>query len=207
MNKIDTSLWKNIKISELFEAGNGDVDLQQKDINDRGIAVVSSGEQNNGVIGKTDRDAKIFSRNTITVDMFGNVFYRDFDYKMVTHARVFSLKPKFNMNEKIGLFIVACLKSLKDTYSYSNMCSWSKIKDMNILLPVKEIDVPDFEYMEQYISELEQERISELEQYLLVTGLNDYELTDGDIKILQDSLVSGVRKTQIMKLLFGFQKH
>lgn len=136
------------------------------------------------MIGKTDVKAKIFSSNTITIDMFGNVFYRDFDYKMVTHARVFSLNPKFKMTEKIGLFIVSCLSSLKQLYSYSNMCNWTKIQDMKILLPSKEIDVPDFEYMEQYISELEQERISELEQYLLTTGLNDYELTEEDKNLI-----------------------
>lgn len=163
--------------------------MQQKDINDKGEFVVSSGEQNNGVIGKTDVKAKIFSSNTITIDMFGNVFYRDFDYKMVTHARVFSLIPKFEMNEKTGLFIVSCLSSLKQLYSYSNMCNWTKIQDMKILLPSKEVEVPDFEYMEQYIGELEQERISELEQYLLIIGLNDYELTEDEKVLLEKQTI------------------
>lgn len=187
MHKIDTSTWEEFSLSTLFNASNGDVDLQQKDINNKGNFVISSGEQNNGVIGKTDVKAKVFAKNTITIDMFGNVFYRDFDYKMVTHARVFSLNPKFEMTENIGLFIVSCLSSLKQLYSYSNMCSWAKIQDMKILLPSKEIDVPDFEYMEQYISELEQERISELEQYLLITGLNDYELTEEENIILNEN--------------------
>lgn len=189
MQKIDTSTWKEFSLSTLFNASNGDVDLQQKDINNKGYFVISSGEQNNGVIGKTDVKAKVFAKNTITIDMFGNVFYRDFDYKMVTHARVFSLSPKFKMTEKIGLFIVSCLSSLKQLYSYSNMCNWAKIQDMKILLPSKEIDVPDFEYMEQYISELEQERISELEQYLLVTGLNDYELTEDEKEIYNKDII------------------
>lgn len=188
MQKIDTSTWKKFSLLSLFDSGNGDVDLQQKDINGKGEFVVSSGEQNNGIIGRTDVKAKIFLSNTITIDMFGNVFYRDFDYKMVTHARIFSLTPKFEMNEKSGLFIVSCLSSLKQLYSYSNMCNWTKIQDMKILLPSKEVEVPDFEYMEQYISELEQERISELEQYLIVTGLNDYELTEEDKNIIEKKI-------------------
>lgn len=192
MKKIDTSTWKEFPLSTLFNASNGDIDLQQKDINDKGEFVVSSGEQNNGIIGKTDIKAKVFSSNTITIDMFGNAFYRDFNYKMVTHARVFSLTPKFEMNEKIGLFFVSCLSSLKQLYSYSNMCNWNKIQDMKILLPAKEIEVPDFEYMENYIRELESERISELESYLLVTGLNDYILDEKDKEILKKDVKIGL---------------
>lgn len=37
--------------------------------------------------------------------MFGNAFYRQFKYKMVTHARVFSLEPKFKISDRQGLFL------------------------------------------------------------------------------------------------------
>ena len=56
---------------------------------------MSAGLSNHGIIGKTDREPKVIDKNTITVDMFGNAFYRDTEYKMVTHARVFALSPKF----------------------------------------------------------------------------------------------------------------
>ena len=59
--------------------------------------------------------------------------------------------------------------------------------------------------MQERIEELEQERIEELEQYLVATGLNDYELTDEDIKTL--SLVSGITKNEIAKMLLRFAKN
>lgn len=43
---------------------------------------------------------------------------------------------------------------------------------------------PDWEYMQERISELERERISELERYLLAAGLNDYKLTTEDQETL-----------------------
>ena len=156
------------KLGYLFTSQTGDTDLQQKDVNDKGVFLVSSGETNTGIIGKTNVSAKVISANTLTVDMFGSVYYRDFPYKMVTHARVFALIPKFDISCEIGLFLESVLQKLTTTFSYNNMCSWNKIKDLEILLPVRlneehmpvidpnrtyhsEGYIPDFEYMEKYI--------------------------------------------------------
>ena len=149
--------FKEYKIGELFASQNGNFDIQQKHINGKGQLVVSSGIQNLGIIGKTDIAAKIFSKNTITIDMFGNVFYRDFSYKMVTHARIFSLKSVFeNVNEKAVLYMSVCLQFLNKIFSYSNMASWEKINKQNISisLPTKN-DQPDFDFMETYIHAVE----------------------------------------------------
>ena len=205
MSKIDTSSWKEFRIGDLFTSENGNTDIQKEHINGEGIDVVSSGVQGNGYIGKSNIDARIHSANTITVDMFGNVFYRDKPYKMVTHARVFALVPNgFELNEKTGLFICTSLKWLPSKYDYGNMCSFEKIKDSTIFLPATEHNIPDWHYMQERIAELEQERIAELEQYLIATGLSDYELTDEDIEALSISLVPGITKNQIAKMLLGF---
>lgn len=178
--------FKEYKIGELFASQNGNFDIQQKHINGKGQLVVSSGIQNSGIIGKTDIAAKIFSKNTITIDMFGNVFYRDFSYKMVTHARIFSLKSVFeNVNEKAVLYMSVCLQFLNKIFSYSNMASWEKINKQNISisLPTKNSQ-PDFDFMEEYIHVLEKERIHVLENYLQASGLDTYDLTDAEITAL-----------------------
>lgn len=178
--------FKKYKIGELFASQNGNFDIQQKHINGKGQLVVSSGIQNSGIIGKTDIAAKIFSKNTITIDMFGNVFYRDFSYKMVTHARIFSLKSVFeNVNEKAVLYMSVCLQFLNKIFSYSNMASWEKINKQNISisLPTKN-NQPDFDFMEEYIHVLEKERIHVLENYLQASGLDTYDLTDAEISAL-----------------------
>lgn len=170
--------FKEYKIGELFASQNGNFDIQQKHINGKGQLVVSSGIQNSGIIGKTDIAAKIFSKNTITIDMFGNVFYRDFSYKMVTHARIFSLKSVFeNVNEKAVLYMSVCLQFLNKIFSYSNMASWEKINKQNISisLPTKNSQ-PDFDFMEEYIHVLE--------NYLQASGLDTYDLTDAEITAL-----------------------
>ena len=70
-----------------------------------GEYVITAGVSNNGILGKSDIEAKVFKSKTITVDMFGYAFYRSFNYKMVTHARVFSLTPKNKITENQGMFL------------------------------------------------------------------------------------------------------
>lgn len=154
-------------------------------INDKGAYVVTAGLTNNGILGKTDIGAKIFKKKTITVDMFGNAFYRQFDYKMVTHARVFSLTPKFHITERQGLFLANSLRSLRNEFGYENMCSWEKTKSKTTHLPCKDGNI-DFDFMESFIAELEACHIAELEAYLSVTGLKDYILTEEEEKALKD---------------------
>lgn len=198
MSNIDTSSWKEFRLDELFSAESGDFDIKKEHINGLGVDVVTAGETENGILGKSDIMAKVFDGNTITIDMFGKCTYRPDCYKMVTHARVFSLKCLFDdFDEKSGLYITTMLQKLVNGFSYSNMCSWNKIKDLSIKLPVKESEEIDWDYMQERITELEQERITELEQYLIATGLNDYELTDEDKDILATKLTDGVLQNSI----------
>ena len=184
--------FEKFKIGDLFDSLVGDTDIQAKHINDKGYLVVSSGLQNTGIIGKSDIGAKIFEKNTITIDMFGNVFFRDYEYKMVTHARVFSLVfKKQKISKEIGLYLVASLLFLNKIFSYNNMASFNKIKNLDIRLPCINYKI-SFDFMEQYVRELEAERVRELEAervreleaYLIASGLNNYQLTDNERKIL-----------------------
>lgn len=162
----------------MFESQNGDFDIQQIHLNDKGEFVVSSGDNNCGIIGKTDIDAKIIKENTITIDMFGSVYFRDFKFKMVTHARVFALHfLERELTREQGLFIVSQLFYLKAKFSYSNMASWKKVKDIKISLPINENEQIDFDFMESFIAELEAERVRELEAYLKAADLADTTLS------------------------------
>lgn len=143
-------------MEELFCAESGDFDIKKEHINGLGVDVVTAGETNNGVLGKTNIEAKIIDGNTITIDMFGKCTYRANQYKMVTHARVFSLKCLFDsFNEISGLYIASVLQKLVNGFSYSNMCSWAKIKKSSINLPVNQSGEIDWEHMEKYIKATE----------------------------------------------------
>ncbi|MFP6083298.1 restriction endonuclease subunit S [Helicobacter pylori] len=158
-------------------------DIQKRHINHKGEFVITAGLSNNGVLGQSDIKAKVFESHTITIDMFGCAFYRSFPYKMVTHARVFSLKPKFEINHKIGLFLSTLFFGYPKKFGYENMCSWAKIKNDKVILPLKPtaktqtLEDIDFTFMEKFIAELEQCRLAELEAYLKAAGLENTTLS------------------------------
>ncbi|MDO7820861.1 restriction endonuclease subunit S [Helicobacter pylori] len=193
-SQLNAIKWGEFKLGDLFEASNGDFDIQKRHINHRGEFVITAGLSNNGVLGQSDIKAKVFESHTITIDMFGCAFYRSFAYKMVTHARVFSLKPKFEINHKIGLFLSTLFFGYPKKFGYENMCSWVKIKNDKVILPLKPTanaqtlkDI-DFDFMETFIAELEQCRLAELEQcrlaeleaYLKATGLSNTTLSNDE---------------------------
>ena len=143
--------YEEFKIGDLFNGISGDTDIKQHHINNKRLPVITSGLSNNGLLGLSDVKAKVISQNTITVDMFGNAFYRNYNYKMVTHARVFALKPKFHITDNIGLYFATMLFYLSKKFDYSNMCSYEKIKNNIIVLPAIDENTPDFDYMEKAI--------------------------------------------------------
>ncbi|MGL2538888.1 restriction endonuclease subunit S [Helicobacter pylori] len=182
-SQLNAIKWGEFKLGDLFEASNGDFDIQKRHINHKGEFVITAGLSNNGVLGQSDIKAKVFESHTITIDMFGCAFYRSFAYKMVTHARVFSLKPKFKINHKIGLFLSTLFFGYPKKFGYENMCSWVKIKNDKVILPLKPtantqtLEDIDFDFMEKFIAELEQCRLAELEAYLKATGLENTTLS------------------------------
>ncbi len=157
--------FKKYLLGDLFESSTGDVDLQQKDINGRGQFFVNSGVDNRGIKGRTDRKAKIFPSNTITIDFWGNAYYRDFEYKMATHNHVFSLSGDVIKNRLVGLYIVSKLSKLPTLFSYNNMATWNKLKLLEISLPVNSNEEIDFDYMERYIRAIEKLTIADVVKY------------------------------------------
>ncbi|WRA40588.1 restriction endonuclease subunit S [Helicobacter pylori] len=185
-SQLNAIKWGEFRLGDLFEASNGDFDIQKRHINHKGEFVITAGLSNNGVLGQSDIKAKVFESHSITIDMFGCAFYRSFAYKMVTHARVFSLKPKFEINHKIGLFLSTLFFGYPKKFGYENMCSWVKIKNDKVILPLKPTantqtlkDI-DFTFMEKFIAELEQCRLAELEAYLKATGLENTTLSSDE---------------------------
>lgn len=167
--------WEEFRVDDLFsvQLSKGDIKLDDMLIGD--VPLVSSGETNNGVVGYIDSagdgKAEIFSKNKITVDMFGNVYYQEDDFYAVSHGRVNILEPVFDMTKYIGLFIASIINKEKFKYSYGRAVYSNVLCNVIIKLPIQHnadgtpyIDpdctyseegyVPDWKFMEDYIKSL-----------------------------------------------------
>ncbi|MGZ7897835.1 restriction endonuclease subunit S (plasmid) [Ligilactobacillus salivarius] len=91
------------------------------------------------------------------------------------------------------LFLQRCLqRSIQLKFNYYNKATWEKVKQESIWLPLIDRTDPtnhtqtdiDWNFMGNYIKQLEADRLRQLEAYLIATGLNDYTLNDEEKKIL-----------------------
>lgn len=172
-NKIDITNWRFFKIfdkehpiNSLFQVPSIKGDLKEKDCLDGNIALVSASKYNSGIVkyidDSGDGKAEIFNENSITADMFCNVFYQDEKFYSVSHGRVNVLLPNFLMNKYTALFIITLLRCEQYKYPYGRNLYMDEIKNTSIKLPAKEskdkegniIYEPDWQYMEDYIKSL-----------------------------------------------------
>ena len=137
--------------------------------------LATAGEQNTGVSDWIVENKQLFPANSITIDMFGNVFYRSYDYYADDNILVLHSD---NWSKEVMLYISAQINHvLKGRFDYSRQFRQKVLRNVDIELPATPAGDPDFEYMTMRIRELEAERIRELEAYLRVTGLDDTTLS------------------------------
>lgn len=157
MGKIDTSGWKEFRIGDLFEACLSKDDIQPKDFVEGEIPLVSSGKENNGIIAFVeDEKARLWEKNTLTIDMFGKVFYQESPYFAVSHGRVNILLPKISMTKGCLQFIGCAIEKVaSQKYAFNEMCTGTKVLKDNIKLPATPDCAPDWAYMESCMANLE----------------------------------------------------
>jgi len=94
--------------------------------------------------------------------------------------------PKINLSKNSILFITSALnKNKNNLLSVLVRNVDDEFKSAYLILPSKKKQI-DFGFIDRFIAELEAESIAELETYLAVTGLKDYELTIEEQKALDD---------------------
>lgn len=194
--------WKEFKITDIFDIKNTHSILSNQITPNSGtIPYVTAGESNNSISTYIAYDVdKIEKGNSI---MIGGktlvVTYQEKDYfSNDSHNLALYLKDKPNVTPKVLIYMVSALnKSLKPLYTWGNSISKRKIQKDIITLPTCSTGTIDYSYMERYISELEEERISELAAYLKVSGLQDCVLTKTERLALKSGGGGNLRKFKI----------
>lgn len=156
--KVDTREWGEFRVGELFDAFLSKDDIQPKAIVEGNTPLVSSGKENNGIIAFIDnKNARLWEANTLTVDMFGKVFYQGQPYYAVSHGRVNILMPRMSMAKHCMQFIGCAIERVTtDKYAFSEMCTGTKLLKDIIMLPKDKTGQPDWAYMEEYMRKVEE---------------------------------------------------
>ena len=151
------------------------------------VPLISNSSTENGVMGFSSLEPNnkgntiTCSDTTIGAD---TMFYQEKDF--IGYSHIQNLVPKFEpFNRAIASMIIsACRVATSTLYDYGNKFNRDSMNKTKIHLPTQNGKI-DFAFMENFIAELEAERIAELEAYLQATGLQDYTLTKEEEKALQ----------------------
>ncbi len=149
------------------------------------IPFVMAGITNTGVVNYVSNPVATFPKNSITIDIFGNVFYRDYDFGAGDDTGVYWNSEVFYSKETMLFFAIAMKKALQGKYSFGKKLRSSQSFNFQMYLPIKDNEIY-FDFMNRFIAGLEAQRIAELEAYLSVTGLKDCTLTEEEQQMLKE---------------------
>ena len=115
------------------------------------IPLVSSSENNNGVIEFTDLKPKY--NNCLTIGKIGGTtFYQSMPF--IATSDVTILTPNIPFNQYIGLFMSTILNQEKYKWNYGRQIRLNDCQKLCIKLPTTAENNPDWEFMENYIKSL-----------------------------------------------------
>lgn len=158
MKENDTIDWQEYSIGSLFEISRPNSRSAQK-YEKGNMRFVASGNFNNGVIDYlAPRDENDFDEgNCITVSpVDGYAFYQKdrFLGRGGAGSSIMILRNE-NLNEYCGCFICTVIRKACCEWTYSDMGNNDILADTIIRLPAKTKEVPDWEYMEKYMRQIE----------------------------------------------------
>lgn len=193
-------MFKEFRIDQVFIMKRGKEAAPNR-VPDGEYNMVNETSTNNGIT-KRAYSENIFDGNSITVSVnyATTVFYQPEPY--CASVNILILENE-NLDAESAMYIVAMLRKNNEKYDYNNKISKDRLAETVLSYPVIEnpnpdheytVDDIDWQYMRERIAELEQERIAELDAYLMASGLDDYELTDEDKEILSLSSKSASDK-------------
>ena len=164
-------------------------DLSPKKTADFTLPVLTAGIENQGLDNYAPRDNATILKNVISISAnganTGATFYQNKEFTVLQDAYAISFKGEYIPNDNQYLFLTSAItKSIYGSFAWTDKAGWEKVKKEFIQLPTKNGKI-DFEFMNAYISELEEERISELSAYLTVSGLDSYELSSEEKDALE----------------------
>lgn len=161
---LNTTTWKEFEVGDLLEIFNGrGITKDEIEENPGELNAVQSGEENNGCIGKIDKDYCIAMRYMmtdepcLTVARSGSVGFVSFHPSgcvVGDSAKILLLKQGLPKNPFIYLFLRTVLMANKYKYTYGRKVTEDKYFSEKIRLPVTDDGTPDFLFMESYMKAL-----------------------------------------------------
>ncbi|WQS48642.1 restriction endonuclease subunit S [Helicobacter pylori] len=157
------------------------------------LPALTAGILNQGLNNFVPKENATILKNVISISAnganTGATFYQPHEFCVLQDAYAIEFIGDKKLNDKEYLFFVCAISKViynNSKYEWTNKAGWNKVKNELISLPLKPtantqtLEDIDFDFMEQFIAELEQCRLAELQAYLKATGLENTTLSSAE---------------------------
>lgn len=157
--------WKEFSYSEIFNHIKQGRRLKKGEQKPGKIPFVMAGTTNTGIVGYISNPIATFPKNSITIDIFGNTFYRNYDFGAGDDTGVYWNDDKNYSSEQMLYFSSCMEKSIRGKFSFGKKLRSSQSFNFRIFLPVTSDDSPDYAFMETFISAVQKLVIKDVVLY------------------------------------------
>lgn len=157
--------WKEFSYSEIFNHIKQGRRLKKGDQKPGKIPFVMAGTTNTGIVGYISNPIATFPKNSITIDIFGNTFYRNYDFGAGDDTGVYWNDDKNYSSEQMLYFSSCMEKSIRGKFSFGKKLRSSQSFNFRIFLPVTSDDSPDYAFIETFISAVQKLVIKDVVLY------------------------------------------
>lgn len=153
---VDTSSWGEFVVGELFDNITRGTRLKKSDRKSGSTPLVTAGSENQGIAEHILENKELFDGIHLTIDMFGNVFARNYPFYADDNILVLQTNSHtFHQTQ----FMASSLAHLANEYGYTNQFRQNTLNNTTIKLPLKPSADPssytqddiDWDYMDHFM--------------------------------------------------------
>ena len=164
LNSLDKVQWKEYRFADVFNNIQQGRRLKKEDQIEGSMPFVMAGVTNTGVVNYISNPVATFPKNSITIDIFGNAFYRNYDFGAGDDTGVY-WNTERKLSREMMLFLTKTSeKALQGKFSYGKKLRSSQSLNLRMKLPTKN-GTPDYDFMNTYITAIHKVVIKEVVLY------------------------------------------
>jgi hypothetical protein len=158
--------WKEFYLTDIFYIKPGKR-LTKSDMRAGNRPFIGATDSNNGITAFVSNTNNSIDQNILGVNYNGSVvetFYHPYECIFSDDVKRFELKN--NKNKYVYKFLKQAIIQQKQKFTYGYKFNEARMNKQKILLPVTKEDKPDYEYMEQFIKNIEAEQLKKYMAYI-----------------------------------------
>ena len=170
IQSLNEKIWRPFFISDLFRLETGkSKGLNHLEEDEQGISYLGATNRNNGVLTFVKPVGNLIQRGNCIAFIRngeGSVGYSIYKREDFIATSDITCGYADFLNQYVGLFITTVADKVRGKYNFNYKRSDTRLKREKLMLPINDAGEPDFEYMENYIKNIEAEKYRRYLNYL-----------------------------------------